>query len=698
MRSSEPSHSSNNNLFFLAVSKNKATVYEYDVSCSSRIVDDIEEQIKRSEENGLALPSESAKRECTDGRKTATSNESAPPPTQVKKTGNIKFNNDFILNRGIRIYKEFEDVELATCTNDYKKIILVKKSNLNVAEIIDLPQGDDNTNKGGTASSFQIRAKTPIKAITSSPKDSHLVLYCQYKPEVSPHNLFVYNIGKAAGKKNRYKKNTKGDDGAPGGRGSHCAEEEERSKEKSSTTLKETPKKAPNTGGKKASGQGDHTDHSDICYGDSCHRDDNFGEKIPVRVDTLKSYSSKMWPFYKWSENESLCAIRMNNIIYVYKENNFTSYVSKLTLENLEFFDVSPEQGNKKGGGEALIATYERGTKGKPSVFKIFKSSDLSNHVYSKSFFNSDEMKLKWNKNATAVLLNVHTQVDKEKQYYYGLSNLFFIDTSKFSEVNIMTDRGQIYDCIWSYNQNKFYVCKGDIPAEIVLYDKCANIAHSFGRHKFNTLRLNCSEKLLLTGGFGNLSGDITLWNTTTKKEVTKTKASCAVICEFFNDGKHFLTATTHPRLRVDNHLKIFTHDGFIVSRINFEELYNVIILPFNKINFSETDASLGIYVENSNKQLYIHKQLGIDSKKTGVYRAPGTSTTVSAILNGFMNAKKPTHKLSKPKPPGANFVQEKEKKTTTTSKKKKKKKNTQTGENAPPGEVEEDLPGDDEP
>ncbi|EUD66513.1 hypothetical protein C922_03147 [Plasmodium inui San Antonio 1] len=694
MMSTEASH--RNNLFFLAVSKNKATVYEYDVSFSSCIINDIEKEIKRSEEdvgafsqsgNRECVIGETAKRECADVKETIRSNGTVPR-TEGKKTGK-KFNNDFVVNRGIRIYKEFDDVELATCTNDYKKIILVRKADLNVAEVIDLQGG---TNRPP----FQIRAKTPIKAINSSPKDSHLVLYCQYKPQVSPHNLFLYRIGQAAAKKkNRNKQNKqtnqsnqpnqpnkKDKNGDRVGKGNQRADDGEAPKEeKSSTTPKGIPK-----GGTKTSGQGDKTEEdSHHGYGGSGQRDNL--DELPVRVDTLKSYSSKMWPFYKWSQSESICAIRINNDIYVYRENNFTSYVSRLSLENLEFFDVSPEQSNKKG---VLLATYERGGKGQPSVFKIFNSSDWKNHVYTKTFFNSDEMKLKWNKNASAVLLNVHTQVDKEKQYYYGLSNLFFIDTDKFTEVNIMTDRGQIYDCIWSYNQNKFYVCKGDIPAEIVLYDKSANIAHSFGRHKFNTLKLNCSEKLLLTGGFGNLSGDITLWNTSTKKEVTRTKASCAVICEFFNDGKHFVTATTHPRLRVDNHLKIFTHDGFIVSRINFEELYQVIILPFNKIPFSESDASLGVFMENSSQQIYIHKQLGIDSKKTGVYRAPGTSAIASLTLNGFMNAKKPTQKPGNQKPPGANFVQEQKKKA-PQKKKKKKKKNPQTGEAE--GDVEEDEP-----
>lgn len=40
----------NNNLYFLAFSKNKVTIYEYDVDLSKNIVDDINDEIKRCEE------------------------------------------------------------------------------------------------------------------------------------------------------------------------------------------------------------------------------------------------------------------------------------------------------------------------------------------------------------------------------------------------------------------------------------------------------------------------------------------------------------------------------------------------------------------------------------------------------------------------------------------------------------------------
>ncbi|GAW82856.1 hypothetical protein, conserved [Plasmodium gonderi] len=671
-----------NNLYFLTFSKNKVTIYEYDVSLSSCIIEDIENEIKKSEQNVVNdtengkhasvykhVNNENNKRECTSEKD--VNRNIIEPNAQVKKSGN-KFNNDFLLNRGIRIYKEFEDVELITCTNDYKKIIIVRKENLNVAQVIDIKNKQKRND-------IYIRTKTPIKGITTSPKDTHIVLYCQYKPEISAHNLFVYRLSNKGVKKKEKKSDSVSVSASARSRGKrsapHAADRNE------NIVIEKQNSDTDTDAASSASVDGDtRADMRRSC--ETNHIDE------PVRVDTLKTYSSNTWPFYKWSASESICAIRINNKICIYKENDFSSYVQQLRLENLEFFDISPEQSKKKG---VLIATYERGGKGKPSVFKIFNLSNLEKYIYSKTFFNSDEMKIKWNKNASALLLNVHTQVDKEKQYYYGLSNLFFIDTEKLNEVNIMTDRGQIYDSIWSYNQNKFYVCKGDIPAEIVVYDKHANVTHSFGRHKFNTLKLNCSEKLLLTAGFGNLSGDISIWNTTTKKEITKTKSSCAVICEFFNDGKHFITATTHPRLRVDNNLKIFTYDGFIVSRINFEELYKVIILPINKIKYQESDASLGVHMENSNKQFYIHKQLGIDSKKIGIYRAPGTSGALSITLNGFMNSKKPAQKSSKP--PGSNFVQDQKKKTSQKKKKKKKNiKNEEEEEVADGHDVEEDT------
>ncbi|KYN95976.1 putative eukaryotic translation initiation factor eIF2A, partial [Plasmodium gaboni] len=196
----------NNNLYFLAFSKNKVTIYEYDVDLSKNIVDDINDEIKRCEEEDeknkinehttVPITNDEKKNDLNHIRNNNIINNNTKITNQIKKSTN-KFNNDFVLNRGIKIYKEFDDVELATCTNDYKKIILVRKSNLNVAEIIDIK----SENKNVTC----IKTKTQIKRIITSPRDNYIVLHCQYKPDITNTNLYVYKINIKSAKKKKKK-------------------------------------------------------------------------------------------------------------------------------------------------------------------------------------------------------------------------------------------------------------------------------------------------------------------------------------------------------------------------------------------------------------------------------------------------------------------------------------------------------------
>ncbi|VWU49487.1 eukaryotic translation initiation factor eIF2A, putative [Hepatocystis sp. ex Piliocolobus tephrosceles] len=697
----------NNNLFFLALSKNKATIYEYNAKFSTTIIEDIEKELKKNEANNNNANNNNNLNNSLNNslnNNNVVKNDTIPMSPYKSTNGIIgsynplrkstnKMNIDFLINRGITIFKEYEDVELATCTNDYKKLILVKKSNLNIVEIIDI-----KNDKGIT----YIKTKTPIKRVITSPKDTHIVIHCQYKPDIANTNLYIYKFSNKSAKKKKTKQKKDNESGKI-----ECEveeEDEEEEKEKTKENIVEKAKenivektkenivekakenivektkeniveKAKENIVEKAKENivekiqennkhnlNDNKSHEFVQKFNS--NDLKYNDSVILEL-TLKSYSNKNWPFFKWTESESMCTYLLNNKIYIYKDNNFNLATYKIELNNLEYFDISPEN-NKK---EFFICTYEQSHKGsEPSVFKIFRINDLKKEIYYKSFFNCDEIKLKWNKTGTALLLQIHTQVDKEKQSYYGSSNLYFIDMLTLKDVNIMTSRGLIYDNIWSNNQNKFFVCKGEIPAEIVLYDKTGNVLHSYGSHKFNTLKLNNNEKLLLTGGFGNLSGDISIWNTSNKKEIAKTKSSCAVICEFFNDGLHFLTATTHPRLRVDNNIKIYKYNGLIVSILSFNELYNVMILPFHKIKFQETDATINLNMKDTNLQLYINKQLGIDPLKKGVYRAPRSITSLNATYNISGNVEKKKTNM----PPGSNFVVEEK----TQKKKKKKKKN----------------------
>jgi translation initiation factor 2A len=78
-------------------------------------------------------------------------------------------------------------------------------------------------------------------------------------------------------------------------------------------------------------------------------------------------------------------------------------------------------------------------------------------------------------------------------------------------------------------------------------------------------------------GGFGNLAGEIDLWDIEAHKELGKTKAYCTVTVEWAKNGKHFMTAVLYERVKVDNELKIFLANGQQILTKTFpdSELYD---------------------------------------------------------------------------------------------------------------------------
>ncbi len=62
---------------------------------------------------------------------------------------------------------------------------------------------------------------------------------------------------------------------------------------------------------------------------------------------------------------------------------------------------------------------------------------------------------------------------------------------------------------------------------------------------------------LLVLAGFGNLHGNIEIWDLQAKKLISNPKAPDSTSFEWSPDGEHILTATTAPRLRVGNGLAV---------------------------------------------------------------------------------------------------------------------------------------------
>lgn len=82
---------------------------------------------------------------------------------------------------------------------------------------------------------------------------------------------------------------------------------------------------------------------------------------------------------------------------------------------------------------------------------------------------------------------------------------------------------------------------------------------------------------MVLIGGFGNLAGEIDIWDLGSYKEIANTKAHCTVGVEWAPDGKHVLSSVLHERVKVDNEVRIYNALGQKLCTKGFldSELYD---------------------------------------------------------------------------------------------------------------------------
>lgn len=130
-------------------------------------------------------------------------------------------------------------------------------------------------------------------------------------------------------------------------------------------------------------------------------------------------------------------------------------------------------------------------------------------------------------------------------------------------------------DLAWIDSGERFIVIAGNQPAVATLYDKDCNALFEFGKRYRNTIRFCPFSQLLLIGGFGNLKGEIDVWNLDSLEQVGKARSDCAIDIEYAPDGKHLMTSVIYARVKVDNQISIFNGCGKRVTNPPkaFEEL-----------------------------------------------------------------------------------------------------------------------------
>ncbi|KAF7805314.1 eukaryotic translation initiation factor 2A [Senna tora] len=321
----------------------------------------------------------------------------------------------------------------------------------------------------------------------------------------------------------------------------------------------------------------------------------------PVYQHSQKNMTKTTWPSIQFSSDEAVaCRMATNEVQFFDAEDFSKGVIYRLKVPGVAAIELSRTPGSH-------VAVFIPESKGIPASVQIFASEkdSQSQPIARRSFFRCSNVQLRWNRGSSGLLVVVQSDVDKTNQSYYGESKLCYLTTDGTQEsVVALRKEGPVHDAQWSYSGMEFGVLYGFMPAAATLFTKKGKPLFEIGCGPYNTIRWNPKGKFL--AGFGNLPGDMEFWDYVEKRKVGKTKAEWSVTSEWSPDGCYFMTATTAPRLQVDNGIKIFNCDGSLYYEKKFDKLYQADWKPESPNKFgdiAELIKSLGaVKVEDSKR------------------------------------------------------------------------------------------------
>ncbi|KAJ7525827.1 hypothetical protein O6H91_17G068800 [Diphasiastrum complanatum] len=370
----------------------------------------------------------------------------------------------------------------------------------------------------------------------------------------------------------------------------------------------------------------------------------NINTGVAVLLQSKKAFSKSSWPLIQFSQDETVACQLVTNEVHLFDAKDF----SKGIVDRLRFPGIDGLQLSR--APPSHLATYVRENKGAPASVCIFSRLHLasSQPVARRSFFKASTANMMWNQGSTALLVVAHSDVDKTNKSYYGESRVHFLTTDGSHEGSVpLSKEGPVHDAQWSPTGKDFVVVYGFMPAKVTLFDTHCNPLFEFGTGSYNTVRWNPHGRFVCLAGFGNLPGDMAFWDRNTLKLLGTTKASCSVSSEWSSDGRYLMTATTMPRMQVDNGFKVFKYNGSLYFEKKIDKLYEVLWRP----------AVLGTYPDRPPSPSTVNgseqgSQKGTMSAKATVkpaaYRPPHSSHTAAVRAQLFGEDPESSGELSK--------------------------------------------------
>ena len=223
------------------------------------------------------------------------------------------------------------------------------------------------------------------------------------------------------------------------------------------------------------------------------------------------------------------------------------------------------------------------------SIFSIFDDNLIINSVVSRSMLILDtnlfplftfdfshlsyhEADINFNKDRTAALVTFTNFFDKSGKSYYGLNYLCLIDFRKMSVKMIETVTGPIHHCTWAPSAEEFLVISGSLPAHSIVYNKYGEAKMVLGTLYRNFGEWCPDSSKIALAGFGNIDTKIDVRDCSSLALLGSAKTNHATHFKWCADGRQYLVAITHDKLKVDNGFKIVSCAGAVRASVDMKD------------------------------------------------------------------------------------------------------------------------------
>ena len=193
-----------------------------------------------------------------------------------------------------------------------------------------------------------------------------------------------------------------------------------------------------------------------------------------------------------------------------------------------------------------------------------------------------------------AAQIETATTVDRTGESYYGGSGLYLMaGDGTFDCIVLPPKEGRIECASWNPNGREFVLVAGRQPAQATLFNLKGEGTFDFGQAHRNTAIWAPHGRFLMIGGFGNLAGQMSFWDRNKLKVMGTTSASSPPTSYSWSpDSRLFMTATTRPRMNVENGVHIFRYNGDLLLTQPIEVLFQAQFLQAPKDTYPDRPQS----------------------------------------------------------------------------------------------------------